>query len=153
MLCVYIEEWMLVSDKDYENWEPFYCYLILWVCLRWDRYLISGLVAREILPPYLAVYTVWFWERFLGHFLKCELLPHQIMTTLVAVFVGVVLGNLTISKKKGENPWERESSKTHKNYERIDVKLKVPKPTNYNAVLKPMNHNKFIHNKLKTLGI
>ena len=44
MLCgVYIEEWILVSDKDYENWEPFYFYL--WVCLRWDRYLINGLVA------------------------------------------------------------------------------------------------------------
>ena len=44
---------------------------------------------------------------------------------------------------------ERESFKTHKNYPRIDVKLKAPKPTNYYTVLKPMNHNKFILNKLK----
>ena len=56
--------------------------------------------------------------------------------------------------RERERERERESFKTHKNYPRIDVKLKVPKPTNYNTVSKPMNHNKFILlNKLKIHGI
>ena len=55
----------------------------------------------------------------------------------MAVFVGVVLGNLTdCQSQKSTQQRERESFKTHKNYPRIDVKLKVPKPTNYNTVSK-----------------